>query len=96
MKLKEQAEACLERLGKTPEEVADSLFRLRITGDVQCEASCPLAVYLEEETGVHFDVSPNYVEYFTNEEDGEIYLPDHLVKFVRMFDDHRFPGLEKE
>lgn len=78
----------LDALGRTPEEVARHLERMKIKGTVGDAASCPVARYLKGIFSDEVQVSGGEIEV-----DGVEFKSSVISKFVDKFDEKKFPNL---
>ena len=81
--------ASLNRLGKTSQEIAESLRQLKITGRQMDSAKCPLAVYLRTE----FPDESVEVNDAGIEVNGAFVVRKGAGDFVDDFDGGRYPDL---
>lgn len=87
--------AALDELGRTPDEVAASLHKSHIKGNRRCEASCPLAIYLNqkfEKPDGTFCVWRNSVGTAGPQRE-PILFSYAFMGFVDKFDDGQYPEL---
>lgn len=83
-----QVRELLAELGNTPDEIAETLRRLSITGDRYLSNSCPVANYLNLTTAVHDDRC--YVSFSSVRLRGSgryvAAVPPPVATFARLFD----------
>lgn len=98
----QQAEKYLEKLGSTPDEIAESLQDLGITGHLSNADHCVIANYLKSslpDAGVDITVSPLNIAFLQQDASpGEhkvhyLDLPTELYTFIIRFDLDMYPEL---
>jgi hypothetical protein len=94
----DQIKDLLDGLGDTPEQIADKLIRLGITGVKEDSASCPIANYFNS---LGYDCCAGITMLCFYEEANEwpvrrMLLPEVVSNFVQLFDSGSFPELESK
>jgi hypothetical protein len=95
----DQVEELLNGLGDIPEQIANKLFRLGITGVKEDSASCPIANYFNS-LGYNCCAGITMLCFY-EEANGEwpvrqMPLPSVVSNFVQLFDSGSFPELEEK
>lgn len=83
----------LQKLGKTPEEVAKTLEQLKITGSPRRAEHCPIANYLEAELHRPASVGKATASVLGNNFTITLTIPRAISEFVRDFDQGKYPQL---
>ena len=95
----EEVKVILAKLGKTDEEIRQSLAEKGIKG-YKCDSdNCPLTVYMDSEGVVCPSVSKKYVffgEYRIQNFESQCFVPSkEFVDFIKKFDNGKYPELVK-
>ena len=77
--------------GMTDQEIAEFLKRNRVRGKRGCEGQCPLAKWLQRETGRQIDVMKQ--GWITGDANGPVQASKTVSKFVNKFDRGDWPFL---
>lgn len=97
--VKKSIRTALAALGTTPNQIAASLKRRKITGVVLDEADCVLAKYIGKKCPHAYDVKVNgtstagHVDFTVNAENYRMNVAKRFTDFISAFDSNKYPDL---